>query len=129
MPKDAALIRRQTHVMASRFVRTQWWPPLPLVCLTYLVFRAVMAGLTTFRLVGILVRALWSILAIYNHLSGGAFPPDLSRRQRPHHPLTPLAQLRAGTRRALGTSSVPISPYLRQPSDRIHVFGHHTIIG
>ncbi len=55
----------------SRFVRLQWWPPIPLACFAFFVLRCVTAGASVLRIVGLLITAVWAGMALYDWKSGG----------------------------------------------------------
>jgi hypothetical protein len=71
--------------MPSQFVRVQWSPPVALACFAYMLARTLTNGLTTFRLLGLLVTGLWSVLAVYDRMSGG----KLLHRLYPDNPDNP----------------------------------------
>ncbi len=55
----------------GRLVRVQWWPPIPLACFAYFVLRCVTAGSSLLRIAGLVITALWSIVALSDWKSGG----------------------------------------------------------
>jgi len=66
----------------SKFVRLQWWPPVPLALLAYMLVRCVVGGPTLFRIAGVMILGAWAALAIYDRRSGGR----LLRWMYPDHP-------------------------------------------
>jgi hypothetical protein len=49
----------------------QWWPPVPLALFAYFVLRCVTAGSSLLRIAGLVITALWAMMALYDWKSGG----------------------------------------------------------